>query len=188
VLEDIDEPADQVPQPADGALAYLAEHGLEPGECLLDRIEVRAVWQEEVQSCAGRFDPLFHCRPLVAREVVHDDHVTGLQLGNQNLRHKGFEPVAGDRPVEHHRCHHARHAQSRDQRSGLAVAVGEAHPQQLAFPAATVAAGHVSGSPGLVDEYEALGFDVDLAVEPMPTLPQDVGEILLVRVPGLFCA
>ena len=38
----------------------------------------------------------------------------------------------------------------------------------------------------LVDEDEALGLEVDLAVEPVLTLPQDVGAILLDRVPGLF--
>ena len=49
-----------------------------------------------------------------------------------------------------------------------------------------MAAGHVGGGPRLVDEDEALGFQVELAVEPVLTLPQDVGAILLNRVPGLF--
>jgi hypothetical protein len=62
----------------------------------------------------------------------------------------------------------------------------EAHPQSLAFPAAPVTAGHVGGGPGLVDEDEAFGFEVDLTVETMPTLFQDVGTVLLDRVPGLF--
>jgi len=62
----------------------------------------------------------------------------------------------------------------------------EAHPQPLAPLAAPMAAGHVGRSPGLVDEDEAPGFEVDLAVEPMPTLPQDVGAVLLDRVTGLF--
>ncbi|KTR81619.1 hypothetical protein NS277_16405 [Novosphingobium barchaimii] len=66
------------------------------------------------------------------------------------------------------------------------MAVREAHPQPLAFRAATVTAGHVGGGPGLVDEHEAFGFEVDLAVEPVPALPQDVGTVLLDRVAGLF--
>jgi hypothetical protein len=64
--------------------------------------------------------------------------------------------------------------------------VREAHPQPLAFPAAPVTAGHVGGGPGLVDEDEAFGFEVDLTVEPVPALSQDVGAVLLDRVPGLF--
>ena len=49
-----------------------------------------------------------------------------------------------------------------------------------------MAAGHVGGGPGLVDEDETLGFKIDLAVEPMLALPQDVRAVLLDRVPGLF--
>ena len=51
-----------------------------------------------------------------------------------------------------------------------------------------MAAGHVGGGPGLTDEDEALGFEVDLAIEPVLALPQDVGTVLLDRVPGFFCA
>ena len=118
-LEDVDEPADQVPQAADGSLAHFAEHSLEPGEGLLDRVEVRAVWRKEAQSCTGCFDSFLHGGPLVAGEVVHDDHIAGAQLGHQDLCDIGFEPVAVDRSVQHHRRNHAGHAQASDQRGGL---------------------------------------------------------------------
>jgi hypothetical protein len=49
-----------------------------------------------------------------------------------------------------------------------------------------MAAGHVGGGPGLIDEDEALGIEVDLAVKPVLALSQDVGPVLLDRVPGLF--
>jgi hypothetical protein len=49
-----------------------------------------------------------------------------------------------------------------------------------------VTARHVGGGPGLVDEDEAFGFEIDLAVKPVLTLPQDVGTVLLDRVAGLF--
>jgi len=49
-----------------------------------------------------------------------------------------------------------------------------------------VTAGHIGGSPGLIDEDEAFGFEVDLTVEPVSALSQDVGAVLLDRVPGLF--
>lgn len=59
-------PADQIPQTADRSLNQLADQGLEPGEGLLDRIEVRAVRREETQACAGGFGPHLHGSPLVA--------------------------------------------------------------------------------------------------------------------------
>lgn len=68
------------------------------------------------------------------------------------------------------------------------MAVREAHPQEFALGAAAMAAGHVRRGPLLVDEHEALRFQVELAIEPRPTLPQDVRTVLLDRVPALFCA
>lgn len=42
------------------------------------------------------------------------------------------------------------------------------------------------GGRGLVDEHEALGIEIELAVEPGLALLQDVGPLLLGRVRGLF--
>jgi hypothetical protein len=51
-----------------------------------------------------------------------------------------------------------------------------------------MAAGHVGGGPGLVDEDETFGFQIDLAFEPYPALLQDVGAVLLDCMASLFCA
>ena len=68
----------------------------------------------------------------------------------------------------------------------VAAMLRESHPQPLAFRAAPVTAGHVRCGPSLVDEDKAFGFEIDLTVEPVLTLPQDVGTVLFNRVPGLF--
>ncbi len=167
-------------------LAGFAQHGLEPGERLLDRIEVPAVGWKEAQDGTNRLDLFPHGRPLVAGEIVHDDDVTGSEFGPQDLGDVGFQPIAVDRSIEHHRRDHAGHAQTGYQRGGLAVAVREAHAQPLARWAAPMTAGHVPGSPRLVDEHEALGIEIELAVEPALALLQDVGPVLLNRVPNLF--
>ena len=49
-----------------------------------------------------------------------------------------------------------------------------------------MAARHVGGGPGLVDEDEALRIKVELAVEPGLASAQDVGPVLLDRMAGLF--
>lgn len=49
-----------------------------------------------------------------------------------------------------------------------------------------MAAGHVGGGPRLVDEDQALRIEIELVIEPVLALPQDVGPVLLDRVPGLF--
>ena len=38
----------------------------------------------------------------------------------------------------------------------------------------------------LVDEDKAFGFEIDLTVEPVLTLPQDVGTVLLDSMASLF--
>ena len=94
--EDVDEPANKVSEAVHGGPANLAQHALEPGECFLDRDEVRAVWRKEAQGCTDRLDRLLYRCPLVASEVVHDDNVTGTKLGHQDLHHVSFDPVAVD--------------------------------------------------------------------------------------------
>jgi hypothetical protein len=66
------------------------------------------------------------------------------------------------------------------------MAVREAHPQPLTLPAAAMAAGHVGGSPRLVDEDKALRGEIDLALEPFPPLFQDVGPVLLDCMASLY--
>lgn len=122
----------------------------------------------------------------MARQIVHDDNVTRAQLGHQHLGDIGFEPVAIDRPVLHHRCDHPGDPQSCDQRGGLAVAVREAHSQPLAFLTATMAAAHVGRGPGLVDEQEPFPPQIELAVEPVAALLQDVGAVLFDCMASLF--
>ena len=185
-LEDIDKPADEVPEAAHGSLADLSEHGLEAREGLFDRFEVGAVGRQEAQGCTCCFDEFAHRGALVAREVVHDDDIAAPQLGHEHLGDIGFEPVAVDRSVEHHRRDHAGHAQPCDQRGGFAVSVREAHAQTLALGAAAMAAGHVGGSPGLVDKDKALGLEIGLPVEPVMPLLQDIGTVLLDSMASLF--
>ena len=59
------------------------------------------------------------------------------------------------------------------------MAVRHADPQTLAARSPSVAAGHVGGGPGLVDEHQALGVETELVLEPSLPAAQDVGTVLL---------
>ena len=61
-----------------------------------------------------------------------------------------------------------------------------ARKASLTLGAVAMAARHVGRGPGLVDEDEALGFEVDLLLEPASPAAQDVGPVLFDRVAGLF--
>ena len=47
-------------------------------------------------------------------------------------------------------------------------------------------AGHVGGGPCLINKDQALGIEIELAVEPALALPQDVGPVLLDSMTSLF--
>jgi len=60
------------------------------------------------------------------------------------------------------------------------------HPKPLATSAAAMAACHIGGGPGLVDEDQPVGIEVELILEPLFASDQDVGAILFGGVRGLF--
>ena len=65
-MEEIDQLADEGPQTGHGALASLAEHGLEASEGLLDRVEVGAVGRQKHQAGTSGFDQQANAVALVA--------------------------------------------------------------------------------------------------------------------------
>ena len=67
-------------------------------EKAFSRLEVRAVRWEEQEACAGSLYQRLGSRPLVAREIVHDDGIAGAELGHEHTVHIGLESGAVVRP------------------------------------------------------------------------------------------
>ena len=124
----------------------------------------------------------------MAREIIDDHNVVGLELGNKYLSAIGLKPVAIAGAVRHQGGDHRAGAQARNERGGLAVPMGHGHPQPLAFSASTMGARSVGRCPGFVDGDDAVRVKIDLAVKPVLALPQDVGALLLDGVCSLFYA
>ena len=66
------------------------------------------------------------------------------------------------------------------------MAMGNAGTKPLAASASSVATRHVGRGPGLVDEHQPVGVEVELTLEPVPAVAQDIGPVLLGGVRGLF--
>ena len=66
------------------------------------------------------------------------------------------------------------------------MAVRDGGPKALAAGSPPVQARHLGGGARLVDEDQAFGVQVELTLEPGAATPQDVGTVLLRRMPGLF--
>ena len=66
------------------------------------------------------------------------------------------------------------------------MAVRDAGPEPLAFASPAAQPGHVGRRPGLVDEDELFGIEIELSLEPRFPSPQNIRALLLGRVGGLF--
>ena len=97
-----------------------------------------------------------------------------------------LEGIAVDGAVEHKRRDEASQGQRANECCGLPMAMRHPDPEPLAPRASTMAARHVGGSPGLVDEHEALRLEIELPIKPVAAASQDVGAVLLRGMGRLF--
>jgi hypothetical protein len=88
--------------------------------------------REIEELCAGSLDRRAHACALMAAEILHDDDIACPQFWNENLIDIGLERAPVDRPIENHRCDHARQAQVGDEGRRLPVAVRDGGTQPLA--------------------------------------------------------
>ena len=98
------------------------------------------------------------------------------------------EGIMVDRAIEHRRRSYTGAAQASDKHGGLPVSMRHARPQPFAPPATALASCHVGHCPGLVDDHQPFGIEIELAVEPRLPALQDVGAVLLGSMRRLFRA
>jgi hypothetical protein len=113
---------------------------------------------------------------------VHDDAIALAQFGDQDALDIGLEGVAIDRAVEREGRDHAAGGEARTKVVAFQWPCGT--PTRSCRPRAQrpVGPGHVGRSPGLVDEGQALGIEIELGFEPGLAPLQDVQAALLGRV------
>lgn len=118
-----DELADGGPEGGDGAGGDLSQQCLQLGEHLLDRTEVGRVGRQVADLCAGRLDLRAHALDLVARQVVEDDDVAGLERRHEHLSHVREEALPVDRSIEDGGRRQSVGTQGADEGGGLPMAV-----------------------------------------------------------------
>jgi hypothetical protein len=124
--------------------------------------------------------------PEGASTHVHDHNVARTEFRGEDLRHVGLEGLPVHGPVEHEGGGNPGKAQARHEGRGLPMSVRHARPQALSAGCPAVAPGHVRRRPGFVDEDEARGIQIELALEPGLAPGQDIRAILLGRMGCLF--
>ena len=88
---------ERVPGPGGG----VPEPMLDPGERMLDRVQVRTVRRQEEHARVDGTDRPDGERALVAGQAVHHVHVTRTQRRDHIPRHTGHERLAVDRAAKH---------------------------------------------------------------------------------------
>lgn len=125
--------ADMPPCLLDGALLGVSHPVLDLGEGLLDGIEVRRVWRQEPEPCAGCLYHLPDRGGLVRSKIIHDHDVTRFEHRHELLFDIGAEALAVDRSVEDARCGEAVETQRTQEGQRAPVAVRSKAAQALAF-------------------------------------------------------
>lgn len=158
--------ADRYPEVRHRAGGRAPQQRLQLCEHLLDRVEIRAVGRKEEQPRSCGLDRVLHAGDLVGWQVVHDDDVVGLQHWDQGFGDIAAKARAVPGAVQQRgRAQPARAQGGRDGR-GLVVAKRGCKPAALAARRPAIAARHVGGSRGLIQEHQPVRIELGLRLEP----------------------
>jgi hypothetical protein len=102
-------------------------------------------------------------RCLVARQIVHNDHVAAAEFGQEDSGHIGEERIGIHRSVEHPGRDHSAASQAGYEGGGFPMVKGDAGTQSLASTATTIVPGQVAGRPSFIDEDEPVRIESENA-------------------------
>ena len=159
---------------------------LEFGEDLFDRVEIGAVGRQEQQSCADAADRLAHFAAFMAAEIVHDNHVTGLEGRQQKLAHIGEESRAVDRAVQHARGVDPVTAQRRKKGLGPPSTVWRLADEACPTLAPSAQRRHIRLHPGFINENQPGRLNPALILAPLHPPPRDRRTVLFAGERGFL--
>jgi len=176
--EGIDCFAEEVPQAVDGALFGRADQLFEFGEGLFDGVEVRTIGRQVTQFGTSGFDGPSYVNAMVRRQIIHDDHVAGLQRRYELLLHISHEHIAIHGAVDDRRRRQSRGAQGGDEGGSLPMTMWHRIDQPFADGTASITTRHVGAGPRFVDENDFFGIELGLLVLPRRAAFLNVGTVL----------
>ena len=115
----------------------------------------------------------------MAAEIVHDDDITGLESGHEDLLDIGLAALTVDRPVEDARGRQSVAAQRAEKGQGSPMAMRGKAPEAFAAFAPSPKRRHIGLDPGFIDEHQPAGIEAGLQRLPALTPSGDVGARLL---------
>lgn len=177
---------DGIPEVADRASGLGTENGLELGEGEFDGVEVGGVRRQVQQPRPRRLDALADTADLVSGQIVEHDRVTGPEGWDEGLFDVVAEACARHRPVEEGGGHQAAGAEAGGDGDGLLMPERDRDPTALSAWSPSITTGHLGVGGGLVEEYEAVRVEIELALEPRQARGLHVLSFLLGGVASVF--
>jgi len=170
----------------EGAWTERAEEGLQFGERLFDRIEVRTVGWQESQLGSGLLDRHADFGLFVRGEVVEDDDIATSQHRHQDLLDVRAERVVVDRSIEDGRGGQLRRPQRGHHGVRLPMAAGRVIGDAHAPRTACVATQQIGGDTGFIHKHVLAGVVDRKRRAPSTTIGRDIRATLFVSVYGFF--
>ena len=174
------------PQAGDRAGRGSPQAGFEFGKDLLNGIEVGAVGGQVEQAGADGLNRLPHARDFMARQIVHDDAVAGVEGGREDLFDIGHKAGPIDRAVQNHGGGEVLRAQGGNEGGRFPVAVGDFGDEARPAPTPTVAPGQIRPQGRLVQEDQAVPVEVGRLGAPALPGRHHIRAILFRRVQDFF--
>jgi hypothetical protein len=150
------------------------------------RVEVRRVGRQEQHGCAGSLNGPAGFMSFVGRQVIQDDGVARAQRWAEDLLDIGLEGLCGHGSVEQHGCGQACETEACHKGCGLPMPMRHTRAQALATRGTTPQSGHLGTGAGFIDEHQAQGIEIRLAVKPGCASRGDIRPILFGGVRGFF--
>src|SRR5215210_4657304 len=153
-----------------GTGTSLLENRLDLREGYLDRIEVRRVRRQEDDASCPRFDQLLNLLTFVGAQIIHDDHLPGLQCRGQKSLNIGLENLGGRRSLHGHRRTHPLNRHACQKGCVLASVAGHTAVGSLPFGSSSIAARHGSVGTAFIYKNELLRIDLPYLLAPASSL------------------
>lgn len=185
-VEVIEQFADTLPKRVAVSFGGFSQQRLELGKSHFDWVQIRRVWRQEQKPGPGFADGSLDFGILMARQIIQDDEVAGLQLGDEKLPDILGEDDAVHRPIYNQRSDDPGGAQSCGEGRRLPVAIRRKALDPLSAGPAAMAANHVGGGACLINEDQAAARKAVLDAPPLRPLAGNVRALLLSREQTFF--
>ena len=178
--------SEQRPEGLDGPATGRADDGFQLREAELDGVEIGAVRRQIYEGRADAFNREANAGDFVDVEIVSDDHIPGVERGDQHLLDVGEEAGTIDRAIEDAGGGEAGDTERGEERTRLPPATRGVVMDAGAAHRAAVPPKEIGGHAGFVEKHEVRGVPPGRRGVPVEARARDVRPVVFGRAHRVF--